>query len=811
MNSPQPSQKTVPPQTPSFLGRPWWQWTIFVLLLAGAAINHFWLSNREEEVFSRVEIPPRTVEVAADLTRVEHLPADPGALAGCNLIVVTIDTTRADRIGCLGNDRIHTPTLDGLAAQGVLFPNATAVAPTTIPTHCSIMTGLYPLHHGARTNGLFRLAASNTTLAESLKAAGYETGAIVSAFVLDSRFGVDQGFDSYQDDFSNEQTPDAFRFPERIAEPTTNLALDWIDAHAESQPPFFLWLHYFDPHAVYKPPAEYRKLCHGNTYDGEISYVDAQLARLVALLDEKNIADKTLIAIVGDHGESLGQHNESSHGYFVYEATQRVPLIMRCGTRLGGGCVFEPRVSQVDIVPTVCSLLDVTPPADLDGVDLTQSLPARPIFAETYHGTMEHGWAALFAVYDGNYKYIHGPTPELFDIVADPLETKNLLRANANLVPARLEELTAFFGDELTSAAAPDPTEVLGAQDFSNLEALGYVFAGPGEVEENEERPDPHVMIELLNRVEQIVFGELPTNGPERAITLLEEFVAQHPDFLPAWRYLGLIYRDNNRIDDSIHAFENARRLRPDSSGITYALAYTHVMKGQHEQAIALLEENAERYPQHFDTIYLLGTEYLNTQQFSKAADKLRQAFLAQPDFGIVGDQMVGAFVLAGRSAELPETLAAGEAHAPQSVRVAKARSFYLITKGECDAAEATLREAVKLHPKDPDAIGGLACFLASRPDVEQRQPYEAIAMLERACQETGYSDPILLYSLSFVYAVVGRLDEAITLSDKGLALTGQDAERFVLTQLMQLNKTERRAKELGQNALVPAPPPQSP
>ena len=810
MNSPRPSDESVR-RSPSLAGRPWWQWALFVLLLAAAALNHFWRSNRNEEEFTRVEIPPRTVQIASDFAPVDVLPAQPGDFAGCNLILVTIDTTRADRLGCYGNDQIHTPTLDALATQGVLFPNATAAAPTTIPSHCSIMTGLYPRHHGARTNGLFRLVAPKTTLAESLKSAGYSTGAIVSAFVLDSRFGLDQGFDSYQDDFSGEATPDAFRFPERIAGPTTDLALDWLREHAAAGQPFFLWLHYFDPHAVYQPPVEFRKLCKGNAYDGEISYVDSQLARLVALLDELGISDTTVLTIVGDHGESLGQHDESSHGYFVYEATQRVPLILRCGTRLGGGRAFEPRVSQVDLVPTLLSLLKLPVPSGLDGVDLTQPLPPRPIFAETFHGTMEHGWAALFAVYDGNYKYIHGPTPELYDIVADPFETTNLLSARADLVPERLEKLTAFFGDELTSAAAPDPTELLGGDELSNLEALGYVFAGPGVVEENEERPDPHVMINLLNRVEQIVFGELPAKGPERAIARLEEFVAQHPDFLPAWRYLGLIYRENGRIDDAIRAFENARRLRPDSSGITYALAYTHVMKGQREQAVALLEENARLYPQHFDTIYLLGTEYLSTGQLSKAADQLRQAFLAKPDFGIVGDQMVGAFVLSGRSAELPAILDQGQAHAPQSVRVMKARSFYLITKGEYDAAEALLRKAVEEHPDNPDAIGGFACFLASRPDVDQRQPYEAITMLERACQETSYSEPVLLYSLSFVYSVTGRLDEALTLSDKGIELARQSSEHHVLTQMTQLNNAQRRAKEVGQNALVPAPPPHGP
>jgi arylsulfatase A-like enzyme len=330
-----------------------------------------------------------------------------------NVLVITMDTTRYDHIGCFGSLYTRTPNIDRLGNQGVRFGQAIAAAPITVPSHSSIFTGTYPIFHGARNNGTFKLAASNVTLAEVLKEQGYDTGAVIGAFVLSSQFGLDQGFDYYNDKFENPSPKLEFFFDEIPAAEVSRLGIEYIDQHLEK--PFLLWLHFFDPHAAYRPPSPYKELYGpANLYDGEIAYVDENVGKVVKELEAKKLLDHTLIVLTADHGESLGDHGEPSHGLLMYDTTLHVPLLFYLQDRLPAGEEVKEMVRSIDIMPTILDLLEIPQTKNNQGVSLLprmfgfrrNSLKLEALI-ENYLPYFNFGYAALEGLRTGEYKYIN--------------------------------------------------------------------------------------------------------------------------------------------------------------------------------------------------------------------------------------------------------------------------------------------------------------------------------------------------------------------------------------------------------------------
>ncbi|MEO1369044.1 MAG: sulfatase, partial [Acidobacteriota bacterium] len=412
---------------------------------------------------------------------------------------ITLDTTRADFLGCYGKESARTPNLDRVAEEGTLFLHALSSVPVTLPSHSTLFTGTYPLVHGVRDNGLFSLPSERQTLAEILKDQGYATGAAIGAFPLTREFGLDQGFDYYNDHISiagedyrgrkQEQKSGNF-FEERPADRVNDAILPWLRENAER--PFFAWIHYWDPHHPHIPPAPYDQLYSHDLYQGEIAFADQNLGVVLRELETQGIADRTLIVISGDHGEGRGEHNEDTHSLLSYDSTLRVPFLIKAPGFPAGVRISE-RVGTVDALPTILDLLGLEAPDEVQGRSLVPQLRGearegnrRAYYAETLSPRLSHGLGELRAFYKGSYKYIHGPRPELYDLGEDPDELRDLVALEPEIGSSLESDLAAFIAENAGSQSS-DAVHEVDDETRQRLAALGYISSsGSSNVEVQE-------------------------------------------------------------------------------------------------------------------------------------------------------------------------------------------------------------------------------------------------------------------------------------------------------------------------------------
>jgi arylsulfatase A-like enzyme/Flp pilus assembly protein TadD len=473
----------------------------------------------------RLRRPSRELLLAACLLAL----AAGAAGARKNLLVVTVDTLRADRLGAYGSKSGATPNLDRLAAAGIVFEQAFTHTPVTLPAHATLFTGRLPFRHGVRSNTFYRLSETERTLAEILRERGYRTAAFVSAAPVDGRFGLEQGFERYDDELP---TPGrGALLAERSASETVSRAIDWLRQHRGE--PFFLWVHLFEPHYPYEPPGAIRARFLDAPYDGEVAAADLEIGRLLSAPAELGVLEKTLVVATSDHGEALGEHGEPTHGIFLYDATLSIPLILAgpgvpIGKREAGG-----PVGLVDVLPTILGLLGIAADGVLDGRDLLSSRSPGELYAETFLPRDFYNWSALRALRSGSVKFIEAPRPELYDLAEDPAEEANLVedrRAVARELAARLRNLQASG----TSENRFLPERELIAQ----LESLGYTGGiVPGERGETD-RPDPKDRIGLVPRLDRAI-SRFQSGRPEEAAADLRHLLETDPENYLALHYLG--------------------------------------------------------------------------------------------------------------------------------------------------------------------------------------------------------------------------------------------------------------------------------
>ncbi|MCA9118253.1 MAG: sulfatase-like hydrolase/transferase, partial [Planctomycetaceae bacterium] len=524
-----------------------------------------------------------------------------------NVLLITLDTTRADRLGCYGYSPAQTPVLDRLAQQGVLFERAYAPVPLTLPSHASMLTGLYPPEHSLHTNGQAALPREIPTLATELQEAGYATAAFIAAFVLDRKFGLQRGFETYDDDLSLAAPTLHGDHQYRDARQVIDAAIEWLSPRGDK--PFFCWVHLFDPHYPYlahedRFGAEFAD----RPYDAELAYVDEQIERLLSTLEKSGELEHTVIVVVGDHGESLGEHGELTHGMTVYDATLRVPLIVVSPEEgQPGHRVAEP-VSLVDLTPTLLDRLGMQSLAQASGRSLRPALQGEPLsqapcYAETDEPYAAAHWSPQRALITSQWKYIRSPRAELYDLIADPHELRNLATESSGQLQQLEEELAAWeerMKQPLANSVA------LSEQERRALRSLGY--AAVNETARDRERPLPDVkdMLPYYYRLNDAV-AMIDTGRYDLAEPVLREVLAADENYFEAHGELGRCLLKLGRLPEAVRSFRRTMELNPHADRVQSMLGATLLLQGQHSDAVEALELAIQLNPDLHQNYFNLG------------------------------------------------------------------------------------------------------------------------------------------------------------------------------------------------------------
>jgi choline-sulfatase len=647
-----------------------------------------------------------------------------------SILLVTIDTLRADRVGAYGYALARTPALDGLARDGVRVQDAVVHVPQTRPSHTSLFTGRYPYEHGIRDNAQGPLAPKWPTLAERLRAAGWETGAAIGAYPVSRSSGLDRGFAFFDDPFALRSATTAGRSERRAAE-VVDKALAWLQRPREG--PFFLWVHLFDPHAPYEAPAPFGAAFAKRPYDGEVAYADSQLARLIAFLDQRGLRGTTLVVVTSDHGEGLSDHGEDEHMLLVYDSTLRVPLLLRWPGVLPAGARVDGQFREVDLMPTLLELVGLPPPAS-SGISRAaeiragRAIPENESYAESLYGRIHYGWAALRALRGEGWKYIDAPRPELYRVSEDPAESRNRIDERGQVATAMRRRLPAEAADVAQAALDPAADE--------RLAALGYV--GGGLFRGQPSGADPKDMLEAFQREQRgmreamrlVQKGDVL--GSVRLLTRLES--GRLASFNVSY-YLGRGLLQLGRPGDAVRPLERAVGLAPDVP-LGYAqLAEAQRGAGRLDEAEATLARGLEVAPRNAELLFARGQLLRARGRFDLALAELEKSRDLAPDDArpraAIADLRRGAghLDLARTEAEAAVRLDPGWSGARLAL------GLVLGAAGrESQAAEA-FREALRLEPGQPDALFYLAA-------VERRagRPERAVPLLEQlVARAPGY------------------------------------------------------------------------
>jgi len=596
-----------------------------------------------------------------------------------NVILITIDTLRADHLGCYGYPQIKTPNIDTLARDSVRFEKAFTPVPITLPAHAALLSGTYPMYNGLHDFSGNRLNPAQPTLASVLKQNGYTTGAVVAAAVLDSRFGLNHGFDFYYDhfDFSRllETNLDAMERPGNLV---ADEALKWLGKNSGKK--FFFWMHLYDPHAPYRPPPPYSEEYKANPYDGEIAFADAQVGRLLNFLKRLKLYNNTLIVLAGDHGEGLGEHGEKTHGFFVYNSTLHVPLLLKLpGSRTPvARSSNQMPVTLVDVAPTVLGILKTPTPREMQGRNLQASLGREPgrkpsegssdLYAESFLARLHFNWAELRTIQIGNYKFIETTKPELYDLNQDPRETKNLYDSKRALAAEYQRKLSQVVTQHTPDRQMAQETGLDPAL-AERLKSLGYAAVSGGAAKQvgGPAPPDPKDRIQLYELVSEAI--EDSQHGRyDPSVEKLLKALAVEEESVPIRYLLGINYYRKKEYANAIAQFKHVVERSPDYALATFQLGMSYAMSGDMDNAIANLRRTLELDNTNFSAAFNLGSAYLQQQKVPEALSAFEQSVRIYPGYA-AGHQAIGRI---------------------------------LLHQGQTDDALKALLEAARLEPRDP-------------------------------------------------------------------------------------------------------------
>ena len=722
----------------------------------------------------------RKAKVARDLIA-------PNLRESLNIVLFTIDTLRADHLECYGYDKIQTPHINRLAAEGTLFQYVISPTPLTLPAHSSIFTGTYPLFHGVRDNGGFYLDPKHVTLAEVLKDKGYATGAFVGAFVLDSRWGVDQGFDHYFDDFDltkfKKVSLDAVQ---RRGDEVLEEARNWIGRNDQEK--FFAWIHLYDPHTPYDPPEPYKSRYMGgpySLYDGEIAYVDELIGGFLEFLRTRGLDDSTLIVFTADHGEMLGEHKESAHGFFIYDAAVRVPLVFRLpGEAAGRGLEVARQVNSIDIMPTVLDLIGAAVPPAVQGRSLVRLLLERGMkdepaaYSETFFPRFHYGWSELRSLRQGRFKLIDAPRPELYDVSADPGELSNLINEKASLG----HEMKRVLDSLISQYSAPDE-ELAGPQNIDHdsltkLQALGYIgaFHGSSVQRPGRDLADPKDKIELYNEIKlaQFLTSEEKLESAEKKIRAVLE---RDPTILEARYLAGNIYTKQKRYEEAVQEYKSALEVRPDYYEAVLGLALVYKETERFDDAILGFRRLIELDPKDTKPYFHLAEVYQDKGDLEGALESIRTAVEINPESRFLRNRLGAVLLELKRYAEAEQEIRAALAVELSQPLLNAHFNLALIheARGEFSAAVEEYRREQEKAPYNhkPDFNLGLLLMNGNQIEAAEKE--------FRSCLTKNENFAPAHIFLAKVIMDAGRdLKEAEALALKGLEL-GPDRSAEIL------------------------------
>jgi arylsulfatase A-like enzyme/Flp pilus assembly protein TadD len=632
----------------------------------------------------------------------QSLPA--GALRGANVLLVTIDTLRADRVGVYGSSRRLTPAFDQFGREGLRFDTAHAHVPLTLPSHASLLTGRYPTRHGVRDNGAFRLDDKSPTLADALKAAGYRTAAFVGSFVLDARFGLNRGFDLYDDRMlggSGSLEP-----VQRNAEQVLAPAVEWI---LRNQPgPFFVWVHLYDPHEPYTPPEPYRTQYAGEPYDGEVAFTDAALGAFLNRLRSAGRLDRTVVVLTADHGESLGEHGERTHGLFAYEPTLRVPLVFWAPSAIRPG-VFHNPARLVDVAPTVLDLVGAPPLENIDGRSV-RSIAAgeRPFedpgsYFEALNANLSRNWAPLTGLVHGRHKLIDLPLPEVYDLEVDAGEQRNLYASQRELARGLESRL-----DQIAAGATTATPSALDAETQNRLRSLGYVVSSVERKRSYGAADDPKRLVYLDAALDEAV-AMWSRGEAARAIETLQGVIRERPDLTVAYDRLAFMLRGAGRVADAVALLDDAARAGHADRSLMRSLGAMLRDAGDLKRSAAVLEPLVRDDASDLQAADALGQTYARMGRGAHAREMFERVLAASPNTAATWNNLGALLLSENHAAEAADAFSKAVSINPELATAYNGLGVAYARMGQNERAMEQWRKALALRPDYADARENLA------------------------------------------------------------------------------------------------------
>ncbi len=736
-----------------------------------------------------------------------------------NVVLISIDTCRADYLGCYGCPLKTTPRIDSIAKQGVLFEYAITPVPITLPAHTSMLTGTTPLYHRVHDNGNYYVGTHNVNLAQILGKYRYSTAAFVSTAILDSEYGLDKGFQIYEDHFTEPSKQD--QAVERKGGETTRLAIDWLGQHRSEK--FFLFLHYYDPHSLYAPPQPFAYLFRDNLYAGEIAYVDDCIGQVVDARKEMNLDDSTLLIITADHGEMLGEHGEKTHAYFIYQSAIKVPLIFKLPGRNRAVRIKEA-VGLIDIAPTICRLLGIDVLPAMQGQDLSALLRGKPaksderfLYCESLLPT-KYKCNPLLGVVSAKWKYIHTTRSELYDLAADPCEQRNLAASDAKRAHLLNEHLAAMLA-EMTYTEGGSAAMTGDDDAIKRLESLGYIAGSSVDdsLQLDPNRQDPKDFIELHNMDSQAVVA---TNNKrfDEAKILSRRMLARKSDYAMPYVYLGKVaFQQGDSNEGFVNYYKYLEITDPNWGeankppdvyarlgqtnfylhNIHAELASAWMEKGQADKAIAHYEQSLRLVPGQRRVHNALAKALKKQGRLDEAAAECARALQGDPTYAQGHYNLADILRLQEKFDEAVSHYEQVMTLEPES-RAAVHYDLGLLFVQKKDFAKAIDHyiQASQLKPDWAEPVERLALIYATAEE-PFRQPAKALELAQKACTISGYKSPIHLRTLAVAFAVTGDIPKAIETTQKAIEI----AEAAQANDLVRQLKADIERYQRGQSS----------